>query len=34
MDDNNRCKRQQYRKLSWLDKDRDKDQSQFDERFN
>jgi hypothetical protein len=24
-------KRQQHRKLSWLDKDRDKDQSQFDE---
>jgi hypothetical protein len=24
-------KRQQHRKLSWLDKDSDKDQSQFDE---
>jgi hypothetical protein len=27
-------KRQQHRKLSWLDKDSDKDQSQFDELFN
>jgi hypothetical protein len=27
-------KRQQHRKLSWLDKDGDKDQSQFDELFN
>jgi hypothetical protein len=27
-------KRQQRRKLSWLDKDSDKDQSQFDELFN
>jgi hypothetical protein len=27
-------KRQQQRKLSWLDKDSDKDQSQFDELFN
>jgi hypothetical protein len=26
-------KRQQHRKLSWLDKDSDKDQSQFDELF-
>jgi hypothetical protein len=27
-------KRQQHRKLSWLDKDSDKNQSQFDELFN
>jgi hypothetical protein len=27
-------KRQQHRKLSWLDIDSDKDQSQFDELFN
>jgi hypothetical protein len=27
-------KRQQHRKLSWLDKDSDKDQSQFDELFS
>jgi hypothetical protein len=27
-------KRQQHRKLNWLDKDSDKDQSQFDELFN
>jgi hypothetical protein len=27
-------KRQQHCKLSWLDKDSDKDQSQFDELFN
>jgi hypothetical protein len=27
-------KGQQRRKLSWLDKDSDKDQSQFDELFN
>jgi hypothetical protein len=27
-------KRQQHRKLSWLDKDSDKDQSQFIELFN
>jgi hypothetical protein len=27
-------KRQQHRKLSLLDKDSDKDQSQFDELFN
>jgi hypothetical protein len=27
-------KRQQHRKLSWLDKDSGKDQSQFDELFN
>jgi ribosomal protein L24E len=27
-------KRQKPRKLSWLDKDSDKDQSQFDELFN
>jgi hypothetical protein len=27
-------KRQQHRKLSWSDKDSDKDQSQFDELFN
>jgi hypothetical protein len=27
-------KRQQDHKLSWLDKVRDKDQSQFDELFN
>jgi hypothetical protein len=27
-------KRQQHRKLSWLDKDNDKDQSQFDELFD
>jgi hypothetical protein len=27
-------KRQEHRKLSWLDKDSDKDQSQFDELFN
>jgi hypothetical protein len=27
-------KRQQHRKLSWLDKDSDKDQNQFDELFN
>jgi hypothetical protein len=27
-------KRQQHRKLSWLDKDSDKDQSQLDELFN
>jgi hypothetical protein len=27
-------KRQQHRELSWLDKDSDKDQSQFDELFN
>jgi hypothetical protein len=26
-------KRQQHRKLSWLDKDSDEGQSQFDERF-
>jgi hypothetical protein len=27
-------KRQQHRKLSWLDEDSDKDQSKFDELFN
>jgi hypothetical protein len=27
-------KRQQHRKLSWLDKDSDENQSQFDELFN
>jgi hypothetical protein len=27
-------KRQQHRKLSWLDKDSDKNQGQFDEVFN
>jgi hypothetical protein len=27
-------KRQQHRKLSWLDKDSDKNQSHFDELFN
>jgi hypothetical protein len=27
-------KRQQHRKLSWLDKDSDEDQSQLDELFN
>jgi hypothetical protein len=27
-------KRQQHGKLGWLDKDSDKDQSQFDELFN
>jgi hypothetical protein len=27
-------KRKQHRKLSWLDKDSDKNQSQFDELFN
>jgi hypothetical protein len=27
-------KRQQHRKLSWLDKNSDKNQSQFDELFN
>jgi hypothetical protein len=27
-------KRQQHRKLSWLDKDSDKDQSQVDELLN
>jgi hypothetical protein len=27
-------KSQQHRKLSWLDKDNDKDQSQLDELFN
>jgi hypothetical protein len=27
-------KRQQHRKLSWLDKDSDEKQSQFDELFN
>jgi hypothetical protein len=27
-------KRQQHRKLSWLDKDSNTDQSQFDELFN
>jgi hypothetical protein len=26
--------KRQHRKLSWLDKDSDKDQSQFDELFN